>query len=107
VSLSIPAHSALGLAKDTTVAITTDTAVIEWPKRLRTDLAAQYLHEVHGIPIGSKTLRNKRCTGVGPRVRYFGSIPLYDRDDLDSWAEGDALTDRSANRRRPIQQHAA
>ena len=77
-----------------------------WPKRMRSRQAAQYLREVHGIPSAEKTLRNKRCARLGPRCKYFGSVPLYERDDLDDWAENVALTDHPANRRQRQQQAA-
>jgi hypothetical protein len=84
----------------------TDITISDWPKRMRGGQATRYLREVHGLPIEEKTLRNKRCAGLGPRCKYFGSIPLYERSDLDTWAEGGALTERPANRRQPQQKAA-
>lgn len=69
----------------------------EGPKRMRGNEAARYLREVHGLPIQEKTLRNKRWAGVGPRCTYFGSTPLYEREELDRWVEEEALSERPAN----------
>jgi hypothetical protein len=67
----------------------------EWPQRMKTDLSARYLQDVHGIPVAPKTLRNRRAAGTGPACRYFGTTPLYDRDVLDRWATTEALTKES------------
>ena len=87
-----------------TVQVTTETVshdpAVAWPARMQTNAAADYLQRVHGLPIKPKTLRNKRCERTGPRCRYFGSVPLYDRAALDDWAESEALADRPANLRK-------
>ena len=71
-----------------------------FPPRMRTDQAAQYLTEVHGLPVQEKTLRNWRAGGRrGPRCRYLGTLPLYDRGELDSWVVEDALQPESPTRR--------
>jgi len=70
----------------------TTAAEAAWPKRLLTDLAARYLRERHGLPIQPKTLRNWRAAGRKPRCRYFGTTPIYDRAELDSFVE-EALKD--------------
>jgi hypothetical protein len=75
----------------------------DWPKRMRRGQAAQYLRELHGHPDRGKNLRNRNCIGLGPHCKYFGSIPLYERADLDAWVEGEALTERPANRRQEQQ----
>jgi hypothetical protein len=63
-----------------------------WPRRMPTKQAAQYLKDEHGLPLDPKTLRNWRATGRrGPVCRYLGTLPLYDRTELDRWAEEDAL----------------
>ena len=62
-------------------------------ERLRNDDAANYLKNKHGLPIEGKTLRNWRAQGRGPRCRYLGTVPLYDRGELDRWAHEEALTD--------------
>ena len=63
------------------------------PVRMRTEAAAQYLSASHGLGLEAKTLRNWRAQGRGPRCRYLGTIPLYDRAELDRWAQEEALTD--------------
>ncbi|HUC16337.1 MAG TPA: hypothetical protein VMA37_01455 [Acetobacteraceae bacterium] len=72
------------------------------PVRMRTEAAAEYLSSSHGLGLEAKTLRNWRAQGRGPRCRYLGIHPLYDRDELDRWAREEALTDTnpiSAGRR--------
>jgi hypothetical protein len=65
----------------------------QWPVRLRSHEAAKYLRDVHGLPFEPKTLRNWRAGGRrGPSCRYLGTLPLYDRAELDRWAQHDALT---------------
>lgn len=80
-----------------------------WPPRMRTDHAARYLTEVHGLPLEEKTLRNWRASGRrGPACRYLGTLPLYDRTELDRWAESDALQAECPTRRtRRIAREAA
>jgi hypothetical protein len=53
--------------------------------------AARYLQEAHGLPTEPKTLVNYRALQKGPAVRYFGAKPLYDRTELDRWANEEAL----------------
>jgi len=48
----------------------------DWPRLMRESLAAAYLG------IGASTLREH-----GPKPRKFGSRTLYDRRDLDRWAD--------------------
>ena len=85
----------------------------DWPPRMRTDMAALYLSEVHGLPLEEKTLRNWRAAGrPGPVCRYLGSLPLYDRPELDRWATDDALSpvspiSRARRRMTATEQHAA
>jgi hypothetical protein len=62
-----------------------------WPRRMDTGTSARYLEEEHGLPIEPKTLTNLRAARKGPAVRYFGAKPLYDRVELDRWAEQEAL----------------
>jgi hypothetical protein len=63
-----------------------------WLPRMPTGQAALYLKEEHGLPVEEKTLRNWRASGRrGPACRYLGTLPLYDRTELDRWAEQDAL----------------
>ncbi len=71
----------------------------DWPPRSRTELAAKYLDKVHGLPLKEKTLRNWRAIGRGPGCGYLGTLPLYDRGELDRWAHEDALQAHSPMRR--------
>jgi hypothetical protein len=65
-----------------------------WPQRMRTDEAAEYLREMHGLPLEGKTLRNWRASGRrGPTCKYLGALPLYERRELDRWSGEDALQD--------------
>lgn len=71
----------------------TDTPTA-FPVRMPTEQAAEYLAQVHGLPIDHKTLRNWRSQGTkGPRCRYLGTKPLYERQELDRWGTEEALTD--------------
>lgn len=54
--------------------------------RLRRREAAQYLLEHHGVPIAIATLAKMATLGGGPKITYFGRIPLYALTDLDAWA---------------------
>ncbi len=64
-----------------------------WPQRMATNQAAEYLRSVWGLPVQPKTMRNWRSAGRGPRCRYFGTQPIYDRPVLDDYAEHEALSD--------------
>jgi hypothetical protein len=66
-----------------------------WPDRMLTEQASEYLKEEHGLPAEPKTMRNWRALGRGPKCRYFGTLPLYDRPELDRFAKEDALSDES------------
>jgi hypothetical protein len=55
--------------------------------RLRRGAAAQYLQEVHGIPLTEKTLRNRNAAGLDPKPEYLGTIPFYTPEILDAFAE--------------------
>lgn len=68
-------------------------------RRLRTEAAAEYLIQVHGIKAAPKTLRNLRSAGTGPRWQYFGSVPYTTPSDLDHWVE-QRLSDFPTNRRK-------
>jgi hypothetical protein len=71
--------------------LTIDAIPDAWPKRMDTATAARYLREEHGLPTDPKTLVNHRALRKGPTVRYFGAKPLYDRTELDRWANDEAL----------------
>jgi hypothetical protein len=77
-----------------------------FPQRMRRNLAAQYLNEVHGIPFESKTLANRNAAGLDPKPEYLGTIPFYRDVVLDAYAET-AFTPESpvAVTRRRIKQH--
>lgn len=78
-----------------------------WPARMPTNTASLYLQEAHGIPAQPKTLRNWRSLGRGPKCRYFGTLPLYDRPELDRFAQEDALSDKSPIAGRRVAREAA
>jgi hypothetical protein len=65
-----------------------------WPARMPTTRAALYLQEEAGLPVEPKTLRNWRALGRGPKCRYLGTLPIYERDELDRWAQA-ALSDET------------
>jgi hypothetical protein len=48
--------------------------------------AARYIRENHGIPCAPATLAKYACTSGGPVFRKCGRIPIYSREDLDTWA---------------------
>jgi hypothetical protein len=81
-------------------------ADLQFPRRMRRNQAAQYLNEVHGIPIEPKTLANRNAAGQGPKPEYLGTIPFYRPEVLDAYAET-AFTVESpvALTRRRIKQH--
>ncbi len=70
-----------------------------YPPRMRSDKAASYLRDVHGLPVEDKTMRNWRAAGRGPTCRYLGIVPLYDRTELDRWADREALKEECPMRR--------
>lgn len=51
-------------------------ALPDWPRLMDVELAAAYLG------IGASTLRER-----GPRARHVGRRTLWDRRDLDRWAD--------------------
>jgi hypothetical protein len=70
---------------------TIDAETRVWSRFMDTKVSARYLRDVQGLPIEAKTLVNLRALRKGPPVRYFGAKPLYERSELDRWAESDAL----------------
>ena len=78
----------------------------QFPRRMRRGPACQYLNEVHGIPMGPKTLANRNAAGLGPKPEYLGTIPFYRTEALDAFA-ATAFTTESpvAATRRRIKQH--
>lgn len=68
-------------------------------QRLNPPEAAEYCHEVHGVPVAHATLNKLRSIGGGPEFQKFGRSVFYQRTALDSWiAEklGDPVASTSA-----------
>lgn len=74
--------------------------VRQYPRRMETEVAAEYVRNEHGIPVEATTLANMRAQRRGPKPEYFGWKPLYDIQELDRWAEEDALQPESPLTRR-------
>jgi hypothetical protein len=66
-----------------------------WPKVLDAEGAAQYLNEVHCVPASKKRLSTWRSARMGPHPIYFGSRPMYRRDELDKFATTEAFSEQS------------
>lgn len=58
----------------------------EMRPRIRRSEVPAYMLEKHGIPVALKTLNKLATIGGGPVMQYAGRIPLYNIDDLDTWA---------------------
>jgi hypothetical protein len=58
-----------------------------FPRNMRRVEAARYIREVHGIPCVAPTLAKYACIGGGPAFRKAGKFPIYNQEDLDTWAE--------------------
>jgi hypothetical protein len=58
----------------------------QWPARMRRTLASEYLLEVHGVSLSPATLAKLAVTGGGPSFRKDGPFPLYERQELDTFA---------------------
>jgi hypothetical protein len=55
---------------------------------LRRSEAAEYVTETYGIPCSPKTLAKLACVSSdGPPFRMAGRIPLYEKSNLDAWAQ--------------------
>lgn len=52
----------------------------------RREDAASYLTDTFGFPVSRAWLAKLASTGGGPIFRKAGRVPLYARDDLDTWA---------------------
>lgn len=52
---------------------------------LRRAEVPEYVKENHGVIIASATLSKWASIGGGPPMRYFGRIPMYAPDDLDTY----------------------
>jgi hypothetical protein len=57
-----------------------------YPVHMRRADAARYIRETHGVPCAPTTLAKYAVLGGGPVFRRVGRIPIYSRDDLDTWA---------------------
>lgn len=55
-------------------------------QRFNTPEASEYLIEAHCVTVAKKTLEKLRTVGGGPAFRKFGHAVMYDRTDLDAWA---------------------
>jgi hypothetical protein len=66
-----------------------------YPRNMNTVLAAEYLTQVHGIPVTGKTLQNWRSNRKGPECKFLGSKPFYARQALDEFAEHKAWSNES------------
>lgn len=63
-------------------------SVTIWPERLSRKDAGQYLRDQHGILASAPTLANLATRGGGPAYRRQGGrLVIYERADLDAWAE--------------------
>ena len=58
----------------------------QWPARMRRPVASTYLFEEHGVSLTPATLAKLAVVGGGPKFRKDGKFPIYDRDELDSFA---------------------
>jgi hypothetical protein len=59
-----------------------------FPRFMRRSEAARYIRENYGIPCAPSTLAKYACLGGGgPAFRRATRFPIYERDDLDAWAE--------------------
>jgi hypothetical protein len=59
----------------------------QWPARMRRRDASAYLFEQHGVSLTVGSLAKLATIGGGPRFRLDGRFPVYDRDELDAFAE--------------------
>ncbi|HWT62502.1 MAG TPA: hypothetical protein VN150_07935 [Ochrobactrum sp.] len=59
--------------------------MIDRPRLRRKDVP-EYLRITHGIDIAYATLEKLASVGGGPAMQYVGRFPLYNKTDLDEWA---------------------
>jgi hypothetical protein len=64
----------------------TDANSRAWPARMRRKLASEYLHERHGVSLSPATLAKLAVVGGSPPFLKDGPFPLYDRENLDTFA---------------------
>jgi len=58
----------------------------DFPRRMRSAIASQYLRIVHGVKLSPNTLAKMRVLGSGPKFRKYGRWPTYDDSDLDEFS---------------------
>jgi hypothetical protein len=54
---------------------------------LRRDAAAAYVQGAYGFPCSRQWLARLAVIGGGPAFHKAGRFPLYERADLDAWAQ--------------------
>jgi hypothetical protein len=72
-----------------------------FPQLMRRGLTAEYVREVLNQPCEKTSLATWATRGGGPPFHKFGSIVLYDRDDVDRWGHerlGQAVSTTSERR---------
>jgi hypothetical protein len=65
-------------------------------KKLRRRGASAFLKD-NGYPVAESTLAKYATIGGGPPFESFGRIPLYDPDELLSWARSRCRVRRSTS----------
>ena len=58
-----------------------------WPGRMSRRQASEYLQAVHGIRAAYQTLARHALQGTGPAYRKQHKFTVYDRAELDRWAD--------------------
>lgn len=54
---------------------------------LRRDEASAYIRDQYRLPCSEKYLAKLAVVGGGPLFRKASRFPIYDKADLDSWAQ--------------------
>lgn len=90
--VSLVAAAALKAAADAMKAGTgkADAAAVKpvpWPARMSRRRASDYLQIVHGLRAAYQTLAKHGVQGTGPAYRKQGRFALYDKKELDRWAD--------------------
>ena len=62
---------------------------------------AAFLLVRYGYPISGSRLAVLASRGGGPPVHYFGRWPLYDRNELLTWAQSRISPDSIRRRKQP------
>jgi hypothetical protein len=57
-----------------------------WPARMRTREASEYLFQVHGVRLSPSTLAKLRVVGGSPPFQYDGRFPVFTPSGLDDYA---------------------